>query len=213
MMNIGAAEDLLLSEVREHLVLLKETFGIKYVRFCNLFAKELLIDTNQSEGMYNFSRVDSILDFILQQGMKPHIELGPKPRRIHKSVQDSLTQMEERTQIQEERWQMLMEWGKRECTTDFISMILYACIRGEVDQDRFSRRSTDREALIRHVKWMRTSMQEVGFQDKKLYVTEWNLTISDQNYINDICFKGAYVVKNILDFYGMVDDAVYTGIG
>lgn len=287
MMNIGAAEDLLRSEVREHLVLLKETFGIKYVRFWNLFAKELLIDTNQSEGMYNFSRVDSILDFILQQGMKPHIELGPKPRRIHKSVQDSLTQMEERTQIQEERWQMLMdsmmkhflqrygqaeveqwrmelwcdermpknkesreqyfclfnttyktvrkycnflevggcgfrgdyeqeadrqmlmEWGKREFTPDFISMILYAYIRGEVDQDRFSRRSTDREALIRPVKWMRTSMQEAGFQDKKLYVTEWNLTISDRNYINDTCFKGAYVVKNILDFYGMVDDAGY----
>lgn len=287
MMNIGAAEDLLRSEVREHLVLVKEAFGVKYVRFWNLFAKELLIDTNQSEGMYNFSRLDSILEFILQQGMKPHIELGMKPKRIHKSVQDSLIQIEEQTQINEEHWQMFMdsmmkhflqrygqaeveqwrmelwcderlpknkesrdqyfrlfnityktvrkycnflevggcgfrgdyeqetdrqmliEWGKQECIPDFISMILYAYIRGEEDQDRFSRRSTDREALVRPVKWMRTSMKEAGIQDKKLYVTEWNLTISDRNYINDTCFKGAYVVKNILDFYGMVDDAGY----
>lgn len=287
MMNIGAAEDLLRSEVREHLILLKEVFGIKYVRFWNVFAKELLIDTKQSGGVYNFSRLDSVLDFILQQGMKPHIELGPKPRRIHKNVQDSLTQMEEGTPIEEDRWQMLidammkhflqrygqaeleswrmelwcderlpkntqsraqyfrlfdityktvrkycnflevggcgfrgdyeqetdrqmlMEWGRRECTPDFISMILYAYIRGEEDQDRFSRRSTDSEALVRPVRWMRASMQEAGIPDKKLYVTEWNLTISDRNYINDTCFKGAYVVKNILDLYDVVDDAAY----
>lgn len=287
MMNIGAAGDLLRSEVREHLVLMKEIFGILYVRFWNVFAKELLIDTSQIEGAYNFSRLDSIFDFLLQHGMKPHIELGPKPRRIHKNVRDSLTQPEVSVHIDEERWEqlvdammkhflsrygqaemenwrielwcdertpknkvsvesyfrlfdltyktvrkycnflevggcgfrgdyeqevdrsMLMEWGRRACKPDFISMILYAYTRGEEEQDRFSRRSTDREALIRPVRWMRTSMCESGLAQKKLYITEWNLTISDRNYINDTCFKGAYVVKSILDFYGMVDDAGY----
>lgn len=287
MMNIGSAEDLLRSEVREHLVLLKEAFGIKYVRFWNVFAKELLIDTKQNEGVYNFSRLDSILDFILEQGIKPHIELGPKPRRIHKNVQDALNKIEDGVQIREDSWKMLMEalmkhllqrygqaeleswrvelwcderipknkesreryfrlfnityktvrkycnflevggcgfrgdyeqetdcqmfmeWWKQECTPDFISMILFAYIRGEENQDSFSRRSTDSEALVRAVKWMRTSMNEAGVQNKKLYVTEWNLTISDRNYINDTCFKGAYVVKNLLDLYGIVDDAGY----
>lgn len=287
MMNIGAAEDLLRTEVREHLILLKEAFGIKYVRFWNVFAKEMLIDTKQCEGEYNFSRLDSILDFILQQGLKPHIELGLKPKRIHKNVQNSLTQIEQGTQIREELWEnllntmmkhclqrygqteleswrmelwcderlpktresreqyyrlfnityktvrkycnflevggcgfrgdyeqeadrkMLIEWTVQECTPDFISMILYAYIRGEEDRDSFSRRSTDSEALVRAVKWMRASMQDAGIQDKKLYVTEWNLTISDRNYINDTCFKGAYVVKNLLGMYGMVDYAGY----
>ena len=52
-------------------------------------------------------------------------------------------------------------------------------------------------------------MNELGMQNTKLYVTEWNLTISDRNYINDTCFKGAYIIKNYLDFYGVVDMAGY----
>ena len=41
-------------------------------------------------------------------------------------------------------------------------------------------------------------MAESGIEETyPVYVTEWNLTISDRNYINDTCFKGAYVVKNI----------------
>lgn len=45
-------------------------------------------------------------------------------------------------------------------------------------------------------------MAESGIEETyPVYVTEWNLTISDRNYINDTCFKGAYVVKNILDCY------------
>ena len=39
-------------------------------------------------------------------------------------------------------------------------------------------------------------MAESGIEETyPVYVTEWNLTISDRNYINDTCFKGAYVVK------------------
>lgn len=49
----------------------------------------------------------------------------------------------------------------------------------------------------------------VGMKDMKLYITEWNLTISDRNYMNDTCFKGAYIVKNYLDFYGLTDMAGY----
>lgn len=287
MMNIGSAEDLLRSEVREHLVLLKEVLGVKYVRFWNVFSEELLIDTKHSGDTFNFSRLDSIFDFLLQQGLKPHIELGPKPRRIHTTVQNSLTRIEEPEPIKEDVWekllhsvmkhflqrygqaeveqwrvelwcderlpksresrekyfrlfhityrtirkycnfmeiggcgfrgdyeqdrdrQMLIQWGQKECTPDFVSMMLYAYIQGEEDQDRFSRRSTDSEALSRPVRWMRESMQKAGLQNKKLYITEWNLTISDRNYINDTCFKGAYIVKNILDLYGIVDDAAY----
>lgn len=49
-------------------------------------------------------------------------------------------------------------------------------------------------------------MAESGIEETyPVYVTEWNLTISDRNYINDTCFKGAYVVKNILDCYPLCE--------
>lgn len=35
------------------------------------------------------------------------------------------------------------------------------------------------------------------------------MTISDRNFLNDSCFKGAYIIKNILDIYDKVDMAAY----
>ena len=43
----------------------------------------------------------------------------------------------------------------------------------------------------------------------KLYITEWNVSPSVRNYVNDTCFKGAYLIKNALDAYGQVDDVAY----
>lgn len=114
MINIGSAEDILRAEIREHMILLKESLGIVYVRFWNIFSKEMLIDSDQRRD-YNFTRVDYVLDFILQHGMKPHIELGPKPRRIHRTVRDALVYPEERVQIHEGRWQAILDAMMRHC--------------------------------------------------------------------------------------------------
>ena len=78
-LNIGSAAALLRSEVQEHVMLLREALGFSYARFWNIFSKELLIDLDVADGSYNFARLDSILDFLLQYGLKPHIELGMKP--------------------------------------------------------------------------------------------------------------------------------------
>ena len=76
----------------------------------------------------------------------------------------------------------------------------------------FRKRNTDTEALKNTVTAVREHMDRVGMEDMKLYITEWNLTISDRNYMNDTCFKGAYIVKNYLDLYGLTDMAgYYTG--
>ena len=45
--------------------------------------------------------------------------------------------------------------------------------------------------------------------DRKICLTEWNLTFSDRNLINDSCFKGAYLMKNYIAMLGRVDMAAY----
>ena len=88
--NIGSAEDMLRSEVQEHVVILRESLKFQYVRFWNPFSKELLIDINNPEHKYNFSRLDSILDFLLQHDVVPFIELENKPKRVTKTATSSV---------------------------------------------------------------------------------------------------------------------------
>lgn len=288
MINAGSAADLLHSEVREHILFLKEALHFKYVRFWNIFSKEMLIDTSLSNGEYNFSQLDSILDFLLRQGLKPILELGQKPKRIQRTVQEMLVfdntkvqfdcmdswerviqavfrhivnkyGREETALWMVELWydedcaknkqrkydyfamfnrtyeiirtysssmkfggcgfrmgyyeqpdsSFLEEWKKQRCTPDFISTMYYAYERGEIDQDIYSKRSTDNEGFLHMLGNMREHMRTAGFGNIPLYVMEWNLTVSDRNFINDTCFKGAYVMKNILDIYDKADMAGY----
>lgn len=286
MINIGAAEDLLRSEIREHVIYLKEALQFHYVRFWNIFSKDMLIDISSGEEGYNFSRLDSILDFLLQNGLKPHIELGMKPRRLYGSVQTALifernedafpgdekwkcvldAMMRHllhrygRTEIgtwrmelwfredTEKNWEgmkgyfrlfnityevihryseeiqvggggfrflydiqnvyakFLEEWKKEPYFPDYLSFLYYAYQQGEVAQDNYSKRLTDSEGFLHYMQKVKRYMAESGIEETyPVYVTEWNLTISDRNYINDTCFKGAYVVKNILDCYPLCE--------
>lgn len=288
MINAGAAEELLKSEVREHVALLKQKFGFRYLRFWNIFSEAMLIDLNQPEGNYNFSRLDSVLDFILKQGMRPHIELGLKPRRIHRTVQNEMTRSDgaetypdwqtwgrfldrcmrhltSRYGIGEiDRWRMELWWDERllrdsggtaayfalfgityesirrysqklkiggcgyrigyetqleanffslwakeTYQPDFISMIQFAYVRGEEEKEIYSKRDADNDAVLHRLQNMKGMLERAGFGQLPLYISEWNLTISDRNYMNDTSFKGAYIVKNLLDIYGMADEVGY----
>lgn len=287
LINGGSAEELLSSEVREHLVLLKENLDFQYVRFWNIFTEELLIDASRENENFNFSRLDSILDFLLQQGFKPHIELGLKPKRIQKTVQASLTNHNDKALwYSESQWknvitammrhligryggreiagwklelwydehlsetadaidsylhlfdsiyeivkgfcgdiqlggcgirsgysgafeaEILRRWKGQKYRPDFLSIIYYAYERGADNQETYSKRSTDNERFLHVVKKAKENIDAAGLKIP-IYVTEWNLTISDRNYINDTCYKGAYVVKNMLDLYEQVEAAGY----
>lgn len=288
--NIGAASDLLKSEVRDHIIMLKELLGFRYVRFWNIFSDEMFIQPNVEADDYNFSKLDAIIDFLLEHELKPYIELGMKPKRLYRDVQNAI--IEERHNIyhidvpayrkvigammrhfhnryrrselntwrmelwfHEDQWgrkgavekyferfaviyetvkqyadrlevggcglrigfsdienqtlPFLCQWSEQNCRPDFISVLYYPYERGEVNQDRYSRRSSDNEGMMHKVAVMKELMGKAGMSHTKLYITEWNLTVSDRNYINDTCFKGAYIVKNIIDNYGQLDLLAY----
>lgn len=283
-MNIGSAAALLRSEVQEHVMLLKEALGFTYVRFWNIFAKELFIDLDLEDDSYNFTRLDSILDFLLKLGLKPHIELGMKPVKFMRNVQTLFHEdddagfpgMEKWNRVlhammrhlmrrygrseldtwrmevwfHESRWDLeeaaeeyyelfaqtsrivkhysdklevggcglrmdfredsriafLEGWGKQEIKPDFLSICYFSYERGEIENDKYAKRSTDNECLKHRILHEKKLIEKTGLRDTTIYITEWNLTPSARSYINDTCFKGAYVIKNILDIYGEVSD-------
>ncbi len=286
MINFGDASNLLHSSIREHLMLLHEALGFTYVRFWGLFVEEFFIRPEQEH--YNFSQIDSVLDFVLELGMKPHIELGIKPRMIHYQVGEAdvakQVNMSDYTLEQWERlmrsfmrhlshhygqneldeWRMelwfdeswrgdpccrerylelfdvtyravkncnekiriggygirmdtgfaerlafLKEWNRRETRPDFLSVMFYAYERREDGIDRYATRNTDDNALINSLQHEKALIAEAGMWDLPLLITEWNLTPSVRNYINDTTFKAAYLIKNTIALYGKVDVAAY----
>ncbi len=47
--------------------------------------------------------------------------------------------------------------------------------------------------------------QLIPDQQKPLYITEWNLTPSHRELLNDTCYSSCYIIKNILENYDAVD--------
>lgn len=286
--NIGAASDLLKSDVREHVLDLKELLNIKYVRFWNIFSKGMLIAPTADGENYNFTKLDTIIDFLVDNGLYPHIELGMKPRRLMRTVQDAIVSEEidnsdlkqnmdqfvkvlmrhlykryRRRQLDHwrlELWfdeaergipgaddqyfelfgkiyktvrkysdqmlvggcgfrgryenpvdteELLKKWMQQEVHPDFVSGGSFSYERGNINLDHYSKRSTDNEFFLYELNYYREAMRKAGMENIPLFITEWNLTKSDRNYINDSCFKGAYVVKNLLDTYGMAEVISY----
>lgn len=87
--NIGSAEDLLRFDLRTHVRYLKENLEFNYVRFWNLFTKRMNMDPSITTK-YNFEKIDSVLDFIVGEGLRPFIELRYKIRKIHRSVRETV---------------------------------------------------------------------------------------------------------------------------
>lgn len=56
---------------------------------------------------------------------------------------------------------------------------------------------------------MKESLEKNGFHNSELNVTEWNSSISNRDYLNDSCFKAAYIAKNILDSLEQVNFFTY----
>lgn len=279
MINIGPAEDLLDSETQEHILLLKEKLQFQYVRFWNLFSPKLLIHIGDESKEYNFSKIDAILDFLMQCKVKPFIEFGQKPKRVQKNVRSVLVYEEEapifthlyqwKSVLEElmkhvirrygrdevgtwkfEIWKddrlgrqsvgdkvhyfevfnagyeimkelvpeaeiggcgcratfcmdefisLIQTWKEQPFKPDFFSIMSYSYIAGEEAQESFSKRSTDSDFLCNVIEKTKEELERQEFIIKNLYVTEWNLTISERNNMNDTCFKGAYIMKNVID--------------
>lgn len=109
----------------------------------------------------------------------------------------------------EKRKAFLERWNRETCRPDFISIMYYGYDRGEQGLDQYAKMTTDNENLLHSLTSEKELIEEAGFKNVTICLNEWNLTPSVRNYINDTDFKGAYIIKNILDIYGLVDSMGY----
>jgi beta-xylosidase/AraC-like DNA-binding protein len=278
--NIGAASDLLQSDMQEHVIILKNELKFEYVRFWNIFGQDMYVGVSNPEEKYNFDKIDKVLDFLVDHKIKPFVELGQKPKRLDRTVSQSVIFEEEpsiftninqwksimkafsmhivkRYGIEEtqtwcfEIWRPetenmdveyltifnagyselkkyipnckvggagfrgdyglkqsmknIIEWKDQSIQPDFLSFYLFPYILIKEKGDKYSKRSTDKNYVVNQTKLIKETLKEIKWDIKELYVTEWNNTISNRNYTNDSCYKGSYIMKNIIDNIDEVD--------
>lgn len=85
---------------------------------------------------------------------------------------------------------------------DFYSVMLYPYISTQSREERESQRITDEDYLLNRATRFTKLVRD--YSEKPVYINEWNNTVSNRNLINDTLYKGAYVVKNIMDAMAQV---------
>ncbi len=291
--NIGAAEDLLSSEMQEHIILLRSAFSFEYVRFWSPFTTGMLINIDDEQGNYNFSRLDSVLDFLLQQNLKPHIELMSKPYRVQLRAGVPIILREEETALSPQKWERLLnafmghiirrysqatvrEWrfelwrpetelqgedntsayldlfritcktikkhdpeisvggsgqhaycpedinyeflrsflksfAHAEAKPDFLSFSCYpyVMLKSVGPADSITEQNPDPDYLLHGIEDIKAILSGTALEKVPRQFTEWSVTFSDRNYINDTTFKGAFIVRQMIETYGESEAAAY----
>lgn len=92
---------------------------------------------------------------------------------------------------------------------DFYSFIFYPYLKKIGKEERDFQRITNPDYIRNSIDQMLGLLED--YPKKPCYISEWNMTVSNHNLINDSLFMGTYIVKNICDMLGKVDGTGYWG--
>lgn len=105
---------------------------------------------------------------------------------------------------------------KNGCTPDFINMHYYADdFERELKNSKMvmttptNRLTEDEKHFEKCIHSVRALANDLGLENTPIYLTEWNLTLSHRNLINDTCFKACYLYKNLVDNVDYLDSFGY----
>lgn len=93
------------------------------------------------------------------------------------------------------------------CVPDFCSAALFPYELESMESGPRGRRSTDPLCEEKRIARIHRIMNTSGAaaQGCKLYVAEWNFTASSRNYLNDSCYRSAYMARKLVSNIGQAD--------
>ncbi len=92
------------------------------------------------------------------------------------------------------------------CIPDFVSILLFPYITEDKNGEVSYRRTWDPDFEQKEIVRIRQLIRQIGISSK-LYVSEWNHTLSSRNYLNDSCYRGAYFISRLVRLWDMIDMA------
>ncbi len=288
--NIGPVGQLLQANLQFHTEYLVENLKFSYVRIWNIFTKKMMITDGRQIDGYNYTRIDSVFDFLVSRHIHIFLDFSKRPNVAVKGEEESIHLGEEYVEFQSrEAWEALLRdfiahavkrYGRKEvgswifeagfdlhhqdqgffyqdpdfpfdymeaflyfcrtvrelipeaqvggpmasvdwdlhfqkqfftrcreqdCIPDFISYILFPYESVESGGTVVAKRSGKKEIEYELVSQMRSLMKGCGLGQCRLYIVEWNSSVSDRNYLNDSCFRGAYIARKLSELWGMAD--------
>lgn len=113
--------------------------------------------------------------------------------------------------INEQKFKDLFHrWIMMKMKPDFISINLFPYSRLEnVEMLQGMRRLNTDEYYQSEISRCRNMFNSVGWGDMPLYVSEWNMSMSQRNYFNDTCGKAALMARLMTHLEDSVDFAAY----
>ncbi|WP_160691224.1 helix-turn-helix domain-containing protein [Clostridium sp. C2-6-12] len=286
-LNVGYANDILQTILQEHILMLRYELKFEYARFWGIFNEDMNIGSEEQK--YNFYKIDRVLDFFINNKIKPFIDLSPKAKSISKNVLEVISFEIEAVKYRSiEQWKALLnnfiihcinrygreevekwyfevstykilepkiqgenynlkyyeifdaayrcikkiipnakvggpgdhfgesdpaeffkEWMNFKSKPDFISIYIYPYSTVTKNGKETIYHSNDKDFLVNKLHNVKEIINSLGYSGEEIIISEWSLTISSRNYINDSCFKAAYLVKNIIDSVDKVDSLCY----
>jgi len=95
----------------------------------------------------------------------------------------------------------LKQWKLEKVQPDFFSAYLYP-VEMDSERNKFAKKnmlSANPDYVRNKLNHLRKSLKNAGFGDLELNVTEWNISNSNREFLNDSLFKATYLVKNIVE--------------
>lgn len=109
-LNVGKASDLLTAFVQGQIRNQKDILGIRYVRFWNVFDADIFLNRIPEGGKINFGKLYEILDFLVEQNLRPYIELRVKRHRVLKNTDTILSEWDSQNNtMSKEEWTELFD--------------------------------------------------------------------------------------------------------
>lgn len=102
----------------------------------------------------------------------------------------------------------LAYFEKKGIQFDFLSFMSFPYERTDESQ-RHSKRVTDPDFLKKMLADIHRIKDKTNYSNTPIYLTEWGNTISSRNRINDTVYKGAYIIKELIEMIGKVDMVGY----
>lgn len=287
-LNVGSFDSLTQAMTQQQILFLHDQLGFRYARVWSIFSKKMTLTNGQSGGRQNYSRIDSVLDFLVNNHMLPFLDFANRPDVAIGALDEAVFRQldyidfENRTAWEEcfrqfvyhiidrygeeevSQWRFEFSYNRQfipesnyypgddfdffqmfqfawhtikeelpeaevggpmgivsfdeqfvidflkkchgaGCIPDFVSFMLFpyrsSCHNGQPRNELVASEQVEME----YVHQMHEILLHSGCINSKLYITEWNNTVSNRNYLNDSCFRGTYFVRKLPELSDAVD--------
>lgn len=90
------------------------------------------------------------------------------------------------------------------CIPDFVSVLMFPYLTKEEENGISRLRISKEDFETEELKEVHAVMARTGI-NSKVYVSEWNGTLSSRNYLNDSCYRGSYLINKLIEMWGQAD--------